>query len=107
MARLQDIANFFRVFIAFMLGLFVSSSYNRYQTLIMEYLGLFTCVKSSQSELMNLGINDEDRKAIERYGVLSSRLLHTELKYVCDSIESRWDDWMERLSNLEERGFLM
>lgn len=42
MDRMQDIANFFRVFIAFMLGLFVSSSYSRYQTLIMEYLSLFT-----------------------------------------------------------------
>jgi len=55
---------------------------------------------------MNLGLPEHDRKQIERFSVLSTRLLHTELMFVCESIVDKWEDWHNRLGDLEERGYL-
>lgn len=105
--KLRDAASFFKVFIAFMLGLYVSAAYGRYTVLIQELTALFACVKQTQTELINLGVDRNLRKTIERYALVSCRLLHVEMMWVFEPFDQKkMNDWREKFAEFEEAGYL-
>lgn len=106
LSELNAIAAFFKVFIAFMLGLHVSASYARFQQLLVELTALFGTVKQIQAELLTLNVPEQERKMIERYGLLSCRLFHFELHETFEITKRRRAQWSAKFDELEQRGYL-
>lgn len=107
LTELNAIAAFFKVFIAFMLGLHVSASYQRFQQLVVELTGLFGAVKQTQAELATLNVPSGQRKMVERYGLLSCRLFHFELHEMFESAKKRRKEWSTKFDELEGGGYVL
>jgi len=104
--KMKDAASFFKVFIAFMLGLYVSASYQRYNTLIQEVTALFSAVKQIQTDMINLGVDRELRRTIERYSLTSCRLLHVEMLWIFEPATAKLPEWRTKLQEYERLGYL-
>ncbi|CAD7935284.1 unnamed protein product [Amoebophrya sp. A25] len=103
---LDKIIAFFRAFIAFMLGLYVSHAAGRFHTIVAEILTLFEHIKQIQTDLMMFGIPDKELHWVERYGVLSMRIFHQELCEIHNDPRQRLDEWTIFFDDLEDKGYI-
>lgn len=76
----STIASFLKVFVAFLLGFFMSTSVNRWKTTVSGFMILYNAVRNTQMQLLALGVELEKTRRIVRYGVLSAVFLARELE---------------------------
>merc|ERR1719199_169833 len=100
-ANVDQLTQFLRVFIAFMLGLHVNSSYQKWQKITDGLFELFNAVMNMNSQLLTLGVPKESRDLCCRYGMLSCLLvtLEAELTWV-SSKEAQERKWRRALRGL-------
>ncbi|CAD7924575.1 unnamed protein product [Amoebophrya sp. A120] len=103
---LDKIIAFFRAFIAFMLGLYVSHAAGRFHTIVNEIINLFDHIRQLQTDLIMYGVPEKELHIIERYGVLSMRIFHQELKEIHNDPRMRKQEWSYFFDDLEEKGYL-
>jgi hypothetical protein len=96
------------VLIGFMLGLFLSSSLDRWWDTVKSVQQLFGVIKKLIMLASSLEIRDDQRATLARRGVLSVRMLETELTRPTDEMfKKRFDELQEmgKITN-EERALL-
>merc|ERR1719355_592655 len=81
-ANVNQLTAFLRVFIAFMLGLHVNSSYQKWTKITTGLFELFNAVMNMNSQLLTLGVRQDSRELCCRYGVLSCLLVTKEAEMV-------------------------
>lgn len=96
------------VLIGFMLGLFLSSSLNRWWDTVKSVQLLFGVIKKLVMLASSLEIKDEQRGTLARRGVLSVRMLETELTRPTDKEFKRRFDELQAVEQItqEERDVL-
>eukprot|EP00392_Amoebophrya_sp_AT5.2_P001503 g1505.t1 len=105
-AVLDKIIAFFRAFIAFMLGLYVSHAAGRFHGIVGQIINLFDTIRQLQTDLIMYGIPDKELHWIERFSVLSLRILHQEIRVIHHDTRQRLDDWRMFFDDLEEKGYI-
>jgi hypothetical protein len=70
-AHFATISAFLKVFVAFLLGFFMTSSVGRWGATVQGFLILVNAVKNLQMQLLALGVPSEKMAKAVRYGVLS------------------------------------
>merc|ERR1719261_998578 len=77
--KFHDAVNFIKVFIAFMLGLFLNACLARWYSILQALTDLFLAVKKVTWTLNSCGVDVEDRLRIQKLMVLSCYLLEGEV----------------------------
>merc|ERR1719440_497390 len=92
----HDAVSFIKVFIAFMLGLFLNSCLSRWYSILGAVTDLFLAIKKVVWTLNSCGVPEETRGRIQKLMVLSCYLLECEVsnQWEADAIRVRrsWED---------------
>jgi len=106
--KLEECERYLKVFIAFMLGMFLSNSFQRWNLSVTNFRGLLTCVKQTMWTVRLMGLRPEITDELERKLQLACHILdaemHTDLSSKAVAWQSHWD---ERFASLRERGLLL
>jgi len=96
------------VLIGFMLGLFLSSSLDRWWDTVKSVQSLFGIIKKLIMLASSLEIRDDQRATLARRGVLSVRMLETELTRPTDEMFKKRFDELQEMGKItsEERSVL-
>lgn len=86
--KFHDAVNFIKVFIAFMLGLFLNACLARWYSILQALTDLFLAVKKVTWTLNSCGVDVEDRLRIQKLMVLSCYLLEGEVSKQWESDRS-------------------
>jgi hypothetical protein len=86
--KFHDAVNFIKVFIAFMLGLFLNACLARWYSILQALTDLFLAVKKVTWTLNSCGVDVEDRLRIQKLMVLSCYLLEGEVSKQWESDKS-------------------
>mmetsp|Transcript_7951 Transcript_7951/g.17173 ORF Transcript_7951/g.17173 Transcript_7951/m.17173 type:complete len:427 (+) Transcript_7951:83-1363(+) len=76
----RQLATYLNVFVAFLLGLFMSIALNRWLACVNGFLVLVQAVRNLQIQLYSLGVPKDRVQHVLRYGVVSVRCLQHQLK---------------------------
>merc|ERR1719156_366414 len=79
-SKFTQIATFLKVFLAFLLGFFMSSSANRWSVCVDGLLNLFEAVRNLAMQLHALGVEQEKIWMVTRFGVLACEFLIQDLE---------------------------
>jgi len=103
-SKFEDIVKFLQLFVALMLGFFLSSSVTRWYTCVDGFMQLFDSIRNMQMQFYALGASQERTYTCIRYGVLSAVILSKELqvRLMPKAIRSKMldDMWNELTSPL-------
>jgi len=106
--KLEECEMYLKVFIAFMLGKFVSNSFQRWNLSVTNFRGLLTEVKTIMWTVRLMGLKVEIVDDLERKLQLACHILdaemHTDLSSKAVAWQSHWD---ERFAHLREEGLLL
>lgn len=99
--QLNYLVNFMMAFLAFITGIFVNSSFIRWQTVVQHLGTLFRSIKALNNDLQALGCPDETRRRIKRWGILSVWLLAYESP-------ENWErtDWDKKFATIQSFGYV-
>lgn len=78
--QFTQIASFLKVFLAFLLGFFMSSAAARWSTCVDGLLGLFEAVRNLAMQLHALGVEQEKIWTVTRFGLLACEFLVEDLE---------------------------
>merc|ERR1719336_2359835 len=78
-AKFQKISTFLNVFVALLLGFFMSTSIHRWYSCVNGFLELLDAVRNLQMQLYALGAPMDTLDLCMRYGFLSAWLLNADL----------------------------
>jgi len=105
--RLEECEEYLKVFIAFMLGMFLKDSFSRWNLSVTNFRGLLTAVKSIMWTVRLMGLRAEIVVELERKLTLACHILdaemHTDLSSKTVAWQSHWD---VRFARLREKGLL-
>lgn len=101
--RFNEVTKLLKVFVAFMLGLYVSASYNRFLSIVGGVFNLFNACKSMLTMAGTLGVPPSQRATLGRYGVLAVNLLSYEVQLMYMPREQVVDKWKEAFGELQKR----
>lgn len=79
-SKFNQIATFLKVFLAFLLGFFMSSSAARWSTCVDGLLNLFEAVRNLAMQLHALGVEEEKIWTVTRFGLLACEFLIQDLE---------------------------
>lgn len=95
-SKFTQIATFLKVFLAFLLGFFMSSSAARWSTCVDGLLNLFEAVRNLAMQLHTLGVEQEKIWTVTRLGVLACEFLIQDLEITfCTPEEQKqlYEEW--------------
>merc|ERR1719171_1593680 len=79
-SKFTQIATFLKVFLAFLLGFFMSSSSARWSTCVDGLLNLFEAVRNLAMQMHALGVEEEKIWTVVRFGLLACECLIQDLE---------------------------
>lgn len=99
--QINYLVNFMMVFLAFITGIFVNASFQRWQTLVQHLGALFRAIKALHNDLEAMGSPAEHRRRIKRWGLLSVWLTAFEAP-------ENWErcDWQEKFEMIQSFGYV-
>jgi len=105
--RFQDFFKFVRVFIAFMLGLFLNSSFQRWWSTVTSFKKFLVSIKQLVYTLHTIGVRVEQTKKVERLCIAACYILDEDMHAAAMNITRVGSDrWTKKLNWMEEKGFL-
>lgn len=78
-SKFSKLGTFLNVFVALLLGFFMSASMGRWYDCANGFMDLFDAVRTLQMQFYSLGVSEGKVDQVLRYGVLSARMLAEEL----------------------------
>lgn len=79
-SKFAEINQFLQLFVALLLGFYLSSSVNRWYTCVDGFMKLFDSIRNMQMQFYALGVPQEQIYTCLRYGVVSAVMLSTEMQ---------------------------
>lgn len=107
-SRFQSFFKLVRVFIAFLLGLFLNNSFARWWQSVGCFKKLLISIKQLLYTLHTIGIREDARKKVERLCVAACYIINEDMHTASASItHTEKNRWHEKLVWLEKKGFLV
>lgn len=106
-SELQTLEKYFKVFIAFMLVMFMNTALARWNASVSNFTGLLTVVKQALWTVRFMGMKQELVDELERKLVLACYIIDAELHTDLGSNAVEWQShWDSRFAYLRQRGLL-
>lgn len=105
-AKFTQIATFLKVFLAFLLGFFMSSSAGRWSVCVDGLLNLFESVRNLAMQLHALGVEEEKIWRVTRFGLLACECLIQDLEVSFCSPEDQKSLYDKFWGHAESRGLV-
>jgi len=106
-SSLDEFTKYLRVFIAFMLGLFLNNSFGRWQSSVSNFRQLLTSVKQLMWVARLMNVHEDLTAELERLCLLACYILDAELRTDLGCKTIAWKEhWQTTFLALEEKGLL-
>jgi hypothetical protein len=105
--RFNDFVTYIKVFIAFMLGLFLNNAFKRWWSSVSHFKRFLVSIKQLIFTMQAVGVRLELHKEVERLTVCSAYVLNEEVHCAqIGSARERRDRWEESFNKLVDQGYL-
>jgi len=105
-SKFLKISSFLKVFVAFLLGVFMASSVSRWTETVDGFLELFAAIRDLSLQLTCLGVENDRVRHILRYSIASGMFLVTDLENAADKRPDKEDRMQRSWISLTSTGVL-